>query len=248
MMRLAEMGDAAGILVGFADHLEATHFGREGYNFSEENMPAYLEEFDQVRSQYPGTTLGVEMEYYPDRLDLNMLTQDWLDRYRGDLDRVLGASHFVWGEYAVTWDVHMRELSGRHSFESVMDEYLRGLKAVVSSGMADCLPHPDVVFRGNDGIFEVPDLVRRRGEARVWEQCLRAWRQGMAIEVNMLGVLDGTDRGPSPSWGLVELLADEGVKFYVGSDSHSRDHFERGVELVAEAHRRLESMGARMLV
>ena len=231
---LAEWGAQAGVAVGFADHFEATFLDRESYCFREDNMAGYLEEFDQARTRFPEATLGVEMEYYLDRPDLNARTEEWLDRHRRDLDRVLGSAHYVFGDYAVTWHVHMRELRGKRSFDEVLDEYLRGMGMLVASGWADHLPHPDVVFRGNAEIFEIDPTVRQGGEERVLEVCREAVAKGMAIEINLLGMVDGTDPGPSPPMEMARVLAREGAMLYVGSDAHDSDGFRRGLPLVIE--------------
>ena len=241
---LAEWGAQAGVAVGFADHFEATYLDRESYCFREENMAGYLEEFDRTRERFPEATLGIEMEYYVDRPDLNARTHEWLDRHRHDLDRVLGSAHYVFGDYAVTWHVHMQQLRGKRSFDEVLDEYLRGMGALVESGWADHLPHPDVVFRGNAGIFEIDPVVRQRGEDRVLGVCREAAAKGMAIEVNLLGMVDGTDPGPSPPMEMARVLAREGATLYVGSDAHDSEGFRRGLPLVVEMWERLASFGA----
>jgi hypothetical protein len=86
--------------------------------------------------------------------------------------------------------------------------------------MADCLAHADVVFRGNAEIFEIDPEVRRRGEEELLELCRRGVSKGMSIEVNLLGMVYGSDPGPSPSWTMVETLAKEGATISVGSDAH----------------------------
>ena len=81
MMNLAMWGAEAGIAVGFADHLDARDFGKAGLWAREENIGDYLEEFDLVKERYPETTLGIELEFFPDRPELMELTQAWLDRH-----------------------------------------------------------------------------------------------------------------------------------------------------------------------
>ena len=227
-MTLAKCGRAHKIAIGFADHLDARHFPMEDLCFREENIGAYLEEFDEARSQYPEITLGVEMEYYPDRPDLMELTLDWLDRHRKDLDRVLGSAHFVFGNHAITWPPHMERLVGKRTFEEILDEYLRGERAMVESGLADCLTHADVVFRGCAGVYDIDAGTRARGEVDIVDLCRVAMSRAMAIEFNLLGILDGTDRGTSPPWKMIEQLIREGAEVYVGSDAHSVETFLSG--------------------
>ena len=248
MENLARWGAEAGIAVGFADHLDARHFGRDDLWAREENIGAYLEEFDETKAQFPETTLGIELEFFPDRPDLMELELAWLDRHRRDLDRVLGSAHHVYGDHAVTWHVHLRQLVGVHTFEEIMDEYLRGEWAMVASGIAECIPHADVVFRGHRGIFEVPPEVTRRGRDEVMALCRDAMSRGMAIECNLLGVVDDSHPDPSPSWDMLEELAKEGAVMYVGSDAHDSDGYKRGIPLVVEAHERLRDFGGRFLL
>lgn len=247
MENLARWGAEAGIALGFADHLDARDFGKAGLWAREENIGSYLEEFDEVRAQYPDTTLGIEMEFFPDRPELMDLTQQWLDHHRGDLDRVLGSAHFVFGDHAVTWHVHLRQLVGVHTFEEIMDEYIRGERAMVASGLADCLPHANVVFRGHRGIFQVPPQVEERGNGEFMDLCREAVARGMAIECNLLGMVDDSHPDPCPSWDMLEQLAAEGAKMYVASDAHDSAGYRRGIPLVLEAHERLRAAGARFL-
>ncbi|UCC92328.1 MAG: hypothetical protein JSW25_06545 [Thermoplasmata archaeon] len=247
MINLARWGAEAGIAVGFADHLDARDFGKPGLWAREENIGAYLEEFDQVKAAYPETTLGIELEYFPDRPELMELTRAWLDAHRGELDRVLGSAHFVFGDHAVTWHVHLRQLVGVHTFEEIMDEYVRGERAMVESGLADCLPHANVVFRGHRGIFEVSEEVERRGNSEFMALCRDALARGMAVECNLLGMVDDSHPDPSPSWEMLEELAGEGALMYVASDAHDTAGFRKGIPLVIEAHERLWDAGARFL-
>ncbi len=247
MENLARWGAEAGIAVGFADHLDARHFDEPDLWAREENVGAYLEEFDETKAQYPETTLGIELEFHPDRPALMELTQAWLDRHRKELDRVLGSAHHVYGDHAVTWHVHLRQLVGVHTFEEIMDEYIRGERAMVASGLADCLPHADVVFRGHRGIFDVPPEVERRGTEEFMALCRDALSRGMAVECNLLGMVDDTHPEPSPSWDMLEELAGEGATLFVGSDAHDTAGFKKGTPLVIEAHERLRDAGARLL-
>ncbi len=248
MMNLARWGAEAGIAVGFADHLDARDFGKPGLWAREENIGGYLEEFDEVRGQYPETTLGIELEYFPDRPDLMDLTRSWLDRHRDDLDRVLGSAHFVFGDHAVTWHVHLRQLVGVRTFEEIMDEYIRGERAMIGSGLADCLPHVNVVFRGHRGIFEVPPEVETRGREEFIALAKEAVSMGMAVECNLLGMVDDSHPDPSPSWDMLEELAAEGATLYVASDAHDSAGFRRAIPMVIEAHERLRDAGARFLL
>jgi HisJ family histidinol phosphate phosphatase len=242
---LARWGHEEGVAVGFADHLDAKHFDDEELCFLEENLGGYLEEFSRAKAQFPEITLGVELEYHQNRPDLMEFTQEWLDLHRRDLDRVLGSAHHVFGGHAVTWHVHMRQLVGKRTFAEIMDEYIRGEDAMVASGMADCLAHADVVFRGNAEIFEIDPEVRRRGEEELLELCRRGVSKGMSIEVNLLGMVYGSDPGPSPSWTMVETLAKEGATISVGSDAHDSAGFRRGLPMVRDAYDRLQVLGAR---
>jgi histidinol phosphatase-like PHP family hydrolase len=247
MMNLARWGAEAGIAVGFADHLDARDFDKAGLWAREDNIASYLEEFDQVKAQYPETTLGIELEFFPDRPDLMELTQEWLDGHRKDLDRVLGSAHFVFGDHAVTWHVHLRQLVGVYTFEEIMDEYIRGERAMVASGMADCLPHANVVFRGHRGIFHVPPEVEQRGNREFMTLCRDALAKGMAVECNLLGMVDDSHPDTSPSWEMLEQLASEGARMYVASDAHDTDGYRKGIPLVIMAHERLKKAGARFL-
>jgi hypothetical protein len=136
---------------------------------------------------------------------------------------------------------------GVRTFEEIMDEYIRGERAMVASGLADCLPHVNVVFRGHRGIFQVPREVEERGRREFMDLSREALARGMAVECNLLGMVDDSHADPSPSWDMLEELAGEGATLYVGSDAHDSAGFKKGIPLVIEAHERLERAGAGFL-
>ena len=69
--------------------------------------------------------------------------------------------------------------------------------------------------------------------------------RGMAIEVNLLGMVEGSHPDPCPSWDVVGVLADEGARLYVASDAHDTAGFKNGIPAVIETHQRLMDMNAR---
>ncbi len=245
---LAELGRGLGIAVGFADHFEAAHMGRESFCFGPANVDGYFEAYDEARAAYPELSLGVEAEFYPHRPELNALTAEWLDRHRRELDRVLGSAHFVFDTWAVTWEPQMRMALEAHTFREILDAYLYGLEGLVASGLANCLPHADAVFRGNDRLIDLTPEERAEGDARVLDVCRAAARGGMAVELNLIGVADGSGTGPSPPWPTIGALVREGASVFVGSDTHAYEQFPRAAPHVRKACERLRRMGARVLV
>ncbi len=245
---LAALGRELGVALGFADHFEATYLDRPAFCFHADRVASYFEAYDRAKAAFPEVTLGIEVEHYPLRPDLNALTAEWLDRHRRELDRVLGSAHFVFDRWAVTWEHDMRLALQVHTFREVLDAYLDGLGSLVDSGMADCLPHADAVFRGNDALADITTGERAAADARVLGICRRAASRGMAVELNLIGVADGSGAGPSPPWATVEAVAREGARVFVGSDSHGYDQLPRAASHVREACERLRRIGARTLV
>jgi histidinol phosphatase-like PHP family hydrolase len=245
---LAGLGRGLGIALGFADHFEADHMGREAFCFGPANVDGYFDAYDEAKAAYPELSLGVEAEFYPHRPELNALTAEWLDLHRRELDRVLGSAHFVFDRWAVTWEPQMRLALEVHTFMEVLDAYLEGLGGLVASGMADCLPHADAVFRGNDRLIDLSPGDRAAGDARVLDVCRAAVGRGMAVELNLIGVADTSGAGPSPPWATIETLVREGARVFVGSDTHGYEQLPRAAPHVREACARLRRMGARTLV
>jgi len=245
---LAALGRELGIAIGFADHFEATYLDRPTFCFHPGNVGSYLEAYDRAKAAFPEVTLGIEVEHYPLRPDLNALTAEWLDRHRREFDRVLGSAHFVFDTWAVTWEHDLRLALRVHTYREVLAAYLDGLDSLVGSGVADCLPHADAVFRGNAALMDITPVERAAADARVLGACRRAASLGMAIEVNLIGAADGSGTGPSPPWATVEAVAREGARVFVGSDSHGHDQLPRAAPHVREACARLRRMGARTLV
>lgn len=109
-------------------------------------------------------------------------------------------------------------------------------------------PTPMWCSGGHRGIFDVSPEVESRGRDEFMDLCRAAISRGMAIECNLLGMVDGTYSDPSPSWDMLEELAKDGTTMFVGSDAHDTDGFKRSIPLVIEANERLGRAGARFLV
>jgi len=202
-----------GIQLGFLDHFDIT---RQISFLPVSRVPAYLEDFERVRSNFPGVSIGLEIEYTPSRLDE---LASFLRDYRGKFDRYVGAVHFIFGKPA-TIRSSMERLLSIYPFEKIEQEYFRLLKSAVQSRLFDGIAHPDVIFR------YVNDLVDPKYESSsemltIGKLCKRF---GVKLELNIRGKYHPVGRTYPPLF-MVNKLMKEGVEFFIGSDSHSVEQF-----------------------
>ncbi|MHA1733656.1 MAG: PHP domain-containing protein [Promethearchaeota archaeon] len=232
------------VRVGFLDHYEILYDHEERNPLREERFPHYLERIDEVRSNWGDwVQIGLEVDFYPYPDRFAKLEEFVHDQGR-EFDFLVGSLHEVedYGPVTIRSDLQRLVSSREGGFDEVVDEYFDLQLAMARSGLFKAIAHPDTIFRFcNDLVPWNPDY---GFDPRLEELARECARKGIALEYNLSG-----DHYPVhrrfPDTSVVPVLAQKtGVKFFVGSDSHSVPRFLSSVQAVKEAHAMLEGLGA----
>jgi len=152
--------------------------------------------------------LGLEVDYYQDRMDD---VADLLDGYPFDV--LLGSVHWLgtWRFDVLSDPLVVAEWDHR-VIDKVWDEYTRALEELAASGVCDVLAHPDLV-KITGRVPAVPDeFYDRITEAAV--------RSGMAAELSSAGWRKPVgEEYPAPP--LLRRFVTQGVPLTTASDAHT---------------------------
>ena len=199
--------DAGGFgVLGFSDHSPWPY--RDGFE-SGIRMPLsqlgdYARSVRSLREQYAGKVdvrLGLEAEYYPE-------FEGWLR----DACREHGVSFLLFGNH---FDNPGEEgYFGYASTVSDLRRYAARAEMGLSSGLFDCLAHPDLFMQGYARFDE-----NCRAASR--DVCAAARACGVPLEFNLSGFYNTWRRGAGyPAPGFWQVAAKEGVSAIVGLDAH----------------------------
>jgi histidinol-phosphatase (PHP family) len=172
------------------------------------DLDTYVEAVQAVKSEGLPVVLGLEVDFYQDRMDeVAALLADY------PFDVLLGSVHWLgtWRfdvlsepEVLAEWDVR--------DIDSVWDEYTRAMEELAASGVCDVFAHPDLVKIAGR-LPAIPDeFYDRITEAAV--------RSGMAAEVSSAGWRKPVgEEYPAPT--LLKRFVEQGVPLTTASDAHS---------------------------
>ncbi|HEY5096727.1 MAG TPA: histidinol-phosphatase [Acidimicrobiales bacterium] len=172
------------------------------------DLDTYVEVVEAVKAEGLPVVLGLEVDYYQDRMDQ---VAGLLDGYPFDV--LLGSVHWLgtWRFDVLKEPLVMAEWEVR-DVDKVWDEYARAMEELGESGVCDVFAHPDLV-KVAGRVPAVPDeYYDRITEAAV--------RSGMAAELSSAGWRKPVgEEYPAP--GLLKRLVDRGVPLTTASDAHS---------------------------
>lgn len=207
------------IHIGFLDHFELAFLDRKDY-LNPNRFPRLLEEYDRVHSQYPHTSLGLEVDYYA---DLAPQLAEFCDDYKNDFDYFIGVVHTV-DRLALTIVEEMEVLVKTIGLREILERYFDEVESAIRSQLFSGIAHIDGVMRFLPlfpGSSKVTSLWKRLTK----ELGLLCQELGILIEVNLRGLNHPWGRmHPDPQ--IIDELILAGAKFFVGSDSHSLKDFE----------------------
>jgi HisJ family histidinol phosphate phosphatase len=218
------------IHLGFTEHFEWAHYEQTNpkmgiWKLTPATIDHYLEECDRAREQYPHCSIGLELDFYPSRID--PLVQ-FMDRYANQFDYFLGSLHELRDFYPVTvlkdLEFLVKELGG---IGPVLDQYYHMLGGMIESQIFDAVAHPDVIYR----FYSPVDRQREpllNDDPRVLEIGYQCASTRTLLEINLSGLRSPWAR-PFPAENVIPHLRAHGVTFFVGSDSHSVEAFEQSV-------------------
>ena len=176
--------------------------------FIDADKVSYLDYFEAVKAAGLPVVLGLEVDYYQDRMED---VADLLDGYPFDV--LLGSVHWLgtW-RFDVLSDPQVLAEWDHRAIDHVWDEYTRAVEELAASGVCDVLAHPDLVkIAGRVPV--VPDeFYDRITEAAV--------RSGMAAEVSSAGWRKPVgEEYPAPP--LLRRFVEQGVPLTTASDAHT---------------------------
>jgi len=202
---------AKDLLGGFWDDLPeaALRPGMAAYwdHHARVDLDAYVEVVQAVKAEGLPVVLGLEVDYYQDRMDQ---VADLLAGYPFDV--LLGSVHWLgaWRFDVLEEPLVLAEWEVR-DVDAVWDEYTRAMEELGASGVCDVFAHPDLVKIAGR-VPAVPDeFYDRITEAAV--------RSGMAAELSSAGWRKPMgEEYPAPP--LLERFVDRGVPLTTASDAH----------------------------
>ncbi len=220
LFRFTQAKDRLG---GFWDDLpgDALRPGMAAYwdHHARVDLDDYVEVVEAVKAAGLPVVLGLEVDYYQDRMED---VADLLDGYPFDV--LLGSVHWLgtW-RFDVLSDPQVLAEWDHRVIDQVWDEYTRALEELAASGVCDVLAHPDLV-KITGRVPDVPDeFYDRITEAAV--------RSGMAAEVSSAGWRKPVgEEYPAPP--LLRRFVAQGVPLTTASDAHDLpDVAERAEDL-----------------
>ncbi|MDO8125109.1 MAG: histidinol-phosphatase HisJ family protein [Candidatus Hermodarchaeota archaeon] len=215
----ARCANQLAIHIGFLDHFELAFLDRIDY-LNPNRFPRLLEEYDRVHSQYPYTSLGLEVDYYT---DLAPQLAEFCDDYKKDFDYFIGVVHTI-DRLALTIVEEMEELVKTIGLREILERYFDEVESAIRSQLFSGIAHIDGVMRFLP-LFPGSPEVNSLWKQRTKELGLLCQEQGVLIEVNLRGLNHPWGRmHPDPQ--IIDELILSGAKFFVGSDSHSLKDFE----------------------
>jgi histidinol-phosphatase (PHP family) len=209
LFRFTQARDLVG---GFWDDLpgEALRPGMAAYwdHHARVDLDAYVEVVEAVKAEGLPVVLGLEVDYYQDRMDE---VAGLLAGYPFDV--LLGSVHWLgtWRFDVLNDPLVMAEWDMR-DIDAVWDEYTRAMEELGASGACDVFAHPDLV-KVAGRVPAVPDeFYDRITEA--------AARSGMAAELSSAGWRKPVgEEYPAPP--LLKRFVEQGVPLTTASDAHS---------------------------
>ncbi len=209
LFRFTQAKDRLG---GFWNDLPGDHLrpGMAAYwdHHARVDLDEYVEVVEAVKAAGLPVVLGLEVDYYKDRMDD---VADLLDGYPFDV--LLGSVHWLgtWRFDVLSDPLVLAEWDHR-AIDRVWDEYTLAMEELGASGVCDVFAHPDLIKIAGR-VPDVPDeFYDRITEAAV--------RSGMAAEVSSAGWRKPVgEEYPAPP--LLRRFVEQGVPLTTASDAHA---------------------------
>ena len=173
------------------------------------DLDDYVEVVQAVKAAGLPVVLGLEVDYYQDRMDD---VADLLDGYPFDV--LLGSVHWLgtW-RFDVLGDPQVLAEWDHRDIDQVWDEYTRAMEELGASGVCDVFAHPDLVKIAGRVARPSPTS-STTGSPR------RPCASGMAAELSSAGWRKPVgEEYPAPP--LLRRFVDRGVPLTTASDAHT---------------------------
>jgi HisJ family histidinol phosphate phosphatase len=234
-IEIAELNE---VNVCFLEHYELHYIETDKTNpFYNGNIENYLEELDELKETYDFIYSGLEVEYYKER-ETELL--EFMDDYDKELDFIGGTVHeWIFG-YPVTTRKKLVQFLEKKKMKDIIDEYFETCRMMIQSKIFNNICHIDTIFRYINENDIKPEDNCDISEDRVLTLGRLCIKNNLRIEYNLSGEKFPIGRS-FPSKVVLTELKKEGAKFFVGSDSHSKEYFESQINNVKTAYRFLNS-------
>ncbi|MFX0038286.1 MAG: hypothetical protein ACFFCY_01080 [Promethearchaeota archaeon] len=224
------------INICFLDHYELYYVENDKTNpFYNGRVNDYLEEIDAYKETYDFILSGLEIEYYEDK-EIQLI--EFMDDYKKEFD-FIGASIHEWIiGYPITTKKGLTKLLEKIPMNKVIDKYFEISKKMINSRIFKNVCHIDTIFRYINDNDLIPTNNCDVSDNRVIELGRLCIKNKLRVELNLSGLRFPIKR-TFPSMNVMKQLKKEGVEYFVGSDSHSLDYFEKKIPKVIEAYKLL---------
>ncbi|MDY6774418.1 MAG: PHP domain-containing protein [Candidatus Nanohaloarchaea archaeon] len=222
MLNAAERAELEGL--GFADHCNVSEREEMARQRQENGMNLDItverrrKGIESLREEF-GVDIhdAVEIDYHPEdegRIEEFLKEQEF--------DYIIGSIHYIDGHH-VMWEEPYRGKEEERK-EQILDRYVEMFEKMVRSGLVDIAAHVDVFARNSELRGHVTqEHYRRLAEALAGSD--------VTPEINAGRALGGYGEiHPHPD--LLEMLRERGVRFTVGTDSHSPQELEQRAEFL----------------
>jgi HisJ family histidinol phosphate phosphatase len=221
------------INICFLDHYELHYVENDKTNpFYNGRIADYLEEIDKCKETYDFVLSGLEVEYYQDK-EISLM--EFMDDYGKELDFVGGSIHEWIIGYPITTKEGITKLLDKIPMKKIIDEYFEISKRMINSRIFKNICHIDTIYRYINKNEFVPSDECDISDNRTIELGHLCIKNGIKVELNLSGLRFPIKRS-FPSMSVAKMLKMEGAKFFIGSDSHSLDYFEKQIPKLKEAH------------
>ena len=192
--------------LGFADHTPYLFSGTyySTFRMYPHQIGDYAETILNLKEKYTGQIdihLGLEAEYYPDRL-ADML----------ELIKPYGIEYMILGQHCCGNEQDSFYNGAPTDDPARLEQYCNQVIAAMDTGLFSYIAHPDLIhFTGDPSCYR---LHMRR-------LCQAAAEYGLPLEINLLGL---REKRHYPNELLLEIAGEEGCPMVLGSDAHRPQH------------------------
>ena len=189
--------------LGFSDHTPYRFLGDyySSFRMFPENLPEYVSSVLSLKEKYADQIrirLGLEVEYYPDRMDALL---DMLAPY--EIEYMILGQHYFGNEVGEPY------VATSTDSEALLARYCDQVIAGMETGLFSYVAHPDILrFHGEEKIYQ----------KHMTRLCQAAKELHLPLEINFLGLREGRHYPRSLFW---EIAGDVGCKVVFGSDAHA---------------------------
>lgn len=215
--------------IGFTDH-----FGiyPNDWTASEESLQLIVDKVLDLKKEFKdriNILLGLEVDYYPEK---EQETREILSRY--PFDYLMGSIHFVDGDNFDSDPNH--PIYAKYSTDQLYELYYDTVIKAINSGMFTTMSHLDLIKKYNYlSSKDFTGLYKKMARLLV--------EKDIMVEYNTSGY-SRPCKDFFPSNEITSIFIREGVKFTIGSDTHTEDHLLRNYALAKE---RLKNLGLKYL-